>query len=47
MAQIVTTSQCVPRVPQTSIGSFTKFVFLGLLARQEGEASSAPFSKLK
>ena len=35
------------RVLQTSIGSFTKFLFLGSLAREEGEASSALFWKLK
>ena len=38
MAQIFTTSQHVLRVLQTSISSFTKFVFLGLLTRNEGEA---------
>ena len=39
MAQIFTNSQHVLRVIQTSISSFTKFVFLGSQARQEGEAS--------
>ena len=35
------------RVLQTSISSFTKFLFLGSLAKEEGEASSALFWKLK
>ena len=38
MAQIFTTSQHVPRVCETSSSSFTKFVFLDSLAREEGEA---------
>ena len=40
MAQIFTTSQHVLRILQTSIISFTKFVFLGSLASEEGEAFS-------
>ena len=47
MAQIFTTSQHVLRALQTSITSFTKFVFLGSLARQEGEAYSALFLKIE
>ena len=39
MAQIFTTSEHVLRVLQTSIISFTKFVFLGTLTREEGKAS--------
>ena len=46
-AQIFTTSRHVFGVLQTSISSFTKFVFLGSLPREEGEASSALFWKLK
>ena len=46
MAQIFTTSKLELRVLQTSISSFTKFVFLGSLARQDGEACSALFWKL-
>ena len=38
MAPIYTTSQHVLRVLQTSISSFTKFIFLGSLTREEGEA---------
>ena len=40
MAQISTTFQHVLRVLQTSIRSFTKFVFLDSLARMEGGASA-------
>ena len=40
MAQIFTTSQHVLRVLQTSISSFTKFVFLGSLTSEEGEVFS-------
>ena len=40
MAQIFTTSQHVLRILQTSISSFTKFVFLGSLTSEEGEAFS-------
>ena len=40
MAQIFTTSQHVLRVLQTSISSFTKFVFLGSLTSEEWEAFS-------
>ena len=36
MAHIFTIFQHVLRVLQTSVSSFTKFVFLGSLARQEG-----------
>ena len=37
----------VLRVLQTSISSFTKFVLLGSLAKEEREASSSRFWKLK
>ena len=37
----------VLRVLQTFISSFTKFVLLGSLAKEEREASSALFWKLK
>ena len=40
MAQIFTTSQHVLRILQTSISSFTKFVFLGSLTSEEWEAFS-------
>ena len=39
MAQICTTSQHVLRVLQTSISSFTEFVYIGTLAREEEEVS--------
>ena len=41
------TSQNVLRVLQNFINSCTKFVFLGSLARQEGEVSCTLFWKLK
>ena len=50
MDQIFTTSQqdiYVLRLLQTSISSFTKFVFLGSMGREKGEAYSALFLKLK
>ena len=47
MAKIFTTSQHVLRVLQTSISSFTKFVFLSSLAWEEGEASSALFLEIE
>ena len=37
----------VLRVLQTSISSFTKFVLLGSLAKEEREASSSRFWQLK